>query len=173
MEDDPNWTQLPDQPHGTPAKRRTARSSIPGSALCYWVLGPVIPLLIGIIVAINLVPAVNTALGHGTRGSFTAVQYRSTRGSGAWTGTFKPADNGPAVTDVTFNGLSGVQPGSVVPALYDGGQAYTVNGSTQWLVDLVILLIMVGVLVAWSRRVPLRHWRQHGSVQPPPWARTT
>jgi hypothetical protein len=98
---------------------------------------------------------------------------RSGRGGGVWSGIFKPANNGPAIADVSFNGLSGVQQGSVVPALYDGGQAFTAHGSTEWLVESLILLFALGMLVAWVRRVPLRHVRQRGSVPPPPWARTT
>jgi hypothetical protein len=174
MEDDPDWGQVLDQPDDTASTHRTARSTRPWSGIGYWILGPLVPLFVIVVVAINLPPAISAALGHGTRGSFTAVQYtRSGRGSGVWSGTFTPANNGPAVTDVSFNGLSGVQPGSVVPALYDGGEAYTAHGSTEWLVDVVILLVCLGFLVSWCQRVLFKHVRQRGSVPPPPWARTT
>jgi hypothetical protein len=173
MEDDPDYAQLLDQPNPAPSTRRTAGSTRSWSGVGYWVIGPAIALFIVVITAINLPPAINAALGHGTRGSFTAEQYQtSAKGGGTWSGTFKPANNGPAVTDVTFNGLSGVQQGSVVPALYDGGQAFTAHGSTEWLVESLILLFALGMLVVWVRRVPLRHVRQRGSVPPPPWART-
>jgi hypothetical protein len=174
VEDDPDWAQLLDQPHDTPSTRRTVRLTGSWSGIGAWLVGPVVLLLIAALVAVNLPSAIGAALGHGTRGTFTAVQYNtSAKGGGVWTGTFKPANNGSAVTDVTFNGLSGVQPGSVVPALYNGGQAYTVHGSTYWLRDVLILLVIAGMFVAWCLRIPLRHVRQRGSVPPPPWARTT
>jgi hypothetical protein len=173
MEDDPDWAQLLDQPNAAQSTRRTGGSARSWSGVGYWVIGPIVLLFIIVAMAINLPPAISAALGHGTRGSFTAVQYqRSGRGGGVWSGTFKPANNGPEVTDVSFNGLSGVQPGSVVPALYDGGEAFTAHGSTEWLVESLVLLFALGFLVSWCVRVPLRHVRQRGSVPPPPWTRT-
>jgi hypothetical protein len=45
---------------------------------------------------ISLPSAISAALGHGTRGSFTVVQYiQNARRSGYWTGTFTPANHGP------------------------------------------------------------------------------
>lgn len=174
MDGDPDWAQLLGQPHDTPPARRTARAAWSRSGLGLWALGPLIPLVVVVLIAINLPPAISAALGHGTRGSFTAVQYDSSpRGSGSWTGTFTPANDGPAIQDVTYNGLSGVQPGGVVPALYVGGEAYAAHGSTEWVTEVLILLAALVVFVSWCRRVPLRHRRQRGSVPPPPWVRTT
>ena len=177
MEDDPDWAQLLDQPHDTPSTRRTAGSTRSWSGVGLWglwVVAPVVLVLIAALFASSLPSAISAALGHGTRGTFTAVQYNiSGKGGGVWTGTFKPANNGPAITDVTFNGLSGVRDGSVVPALYNGGYAYTVHGSTQWLINVLALLFVASMFAGWCRRVPLRYVRQRGSVPPPPWARTT
>lgn len=175
-EDDPDWAQVIDLPHGRPSKRRTARParSWSWSAVGAWVAVPAVLLLMAALIATSLPGAIGAALGHGTRGTFTAVQYNNPgKGGGEWTGTFKPANNGPVVTGVTFNGLSGVQAGDVVPALYSAGYAYTVHGSFQWLTEVLGLLVIAGFFVVWCRGVPVRHVRRRGSVPPPPWARTT
>jgi hypothetical protein len=162
MEDDPDWSRRFDQPYDTPSTRRTAGSAgLPRVFL--WALGPV-SLAIGILVAVNLPTAINAALGHGTQGSFTAVQYvRFNKGGGEWTGTFKPANNGPVVTDVTFNGSSALYQGSVVRALYDGAQAFDAHGSTVWVVYLVALLVCIGVFVSWCIWVLFQLTRQRGT----------
>jgi hypothetical protein len=44
---------------------------------------------------ISLPSAISAALGHGTHGSFTVVQYiQNARRSGYWTGTFTPQTTG-------------------------------------------------------------------------------
>jgi hypothetical protein len=171
MRDDPDWAQMLGLPHDAPPKRRTIKSAWSRSGIGLWLLSPLIPLVVVVLVAINLPPAISAALGHGTRGSFTAEQYNQVQGSGTWTGTFTPANQGPAIQGVIYNGLSGVHPGSVVSALYVGGAAYAAHGSTEWVTEMLILLAALFIFVAWCRRVPLRHRRQPGSVRPPPWAR--
>jgi hypothetical protein len=115
----------------------------------FWLIGPV-ALAIGILVAVNLPTAISAAEGHGTHGSFTAMQYvKFHKGGGEWKGTFKPATNGPAVTDVTFNGSAVLQQGTVVSALFDGGQAFNAHGSNVWVTYLIVLLVCLGIFVSW------------------------
>lgn len=135
-----------------------------------WVVFPAFSIIFILIAAISLPTTIGAAQGHGTRGSFTAVQHITSRSS-HWTGTFTPADHGPIIQDVTTDDISGLQPGSVVPALYNGGQVFSAHGSKAWLANLGIVIVGALVLVRWCWSVPFRYLRQRGSVAAPPWAR--
>ena len=46
----------------------------------------------------------------------------------------------PTIQDVTLDDdISGLQPGSVIPALYNGGDVFAAYGSTGWLYNLLVL----------------------------------
>jgi hypothetical protein len=120
--------------------------------------------------ATDLPHTIGAAHGHGTHGTFTTVQYIKSRSSGYWTGTFTPANHGPAIQDATTDDISGLQTGSVVPALYNGGNVYAAHASTEWVANLLVLIGAVIVLGGWCWWF-LRYLRQRGSVTPPPQAR--
>jgi hypothetical protein len=146
----------------------------------HWVLGPLVAIVLVVYAGSGLQPAISVALGHGTHGWFIAEQFTESRngpgshhGSGTWTGTFRPANNGRVIKDVSYDdSLPGAVPGTEVPALYVGGDAYAAHGSKQWLYDLLFLVLGVSILVGWCWQVPLKYRRRRGSVPPPPWART-
>lgn len=157
-----------------------SRSTISRRSVGHWVVSPLIAAVLVVYAGIGLPPAISVALGHGTHGSFTAEQFTasgrvsgSNRGSGSWTGTFTSADNARVIKDVPYDGsLPGAVPGTEVPALYLGGDAYAAHGSKEWLSDLLVLILGVAILIGWCWQVPFRYRRRRGSVPPPPWART-
>jgi hypothetical protein len=124
---------------------------------------PAASILVIIFTAVGLPQTIGAALGHGTRGTFTALQWIPSRYSGSWTGTFTPANGGPAIQNISTDDITGLRTGSTVPALDNGGEVYAAHGSKEWVFDLLLLIAGVVVLVGWCWRVPLWYLRQRGS----------
>ena len=101
----------------------------------------------------GLIPAIATASGHGTIGSFVLGHQRCSLATGrtsmcTWVGSFQ-GRNGVTIQDVTYAGNppAAVAPGQRIPARYFSGQAFPRSGSHGWPTG-ILLVIFVGAAVA-------------------------
>ena len=117
-----------------------------------------VPLLVS-----DLGPSWSARFGSGTPGTFTAV-YEECRRTGragqscAWRGDFSSEDGGAVRHGVVLAGADDAdRAGRSAPAL-DTGDPYYVfprNGGWNWLIDIVVLVLVLGVVALWGRGV----WR--------------
>src|ERR1700753_3794532 len=122
----------------------------------FWIVAPLAAAVLAIYAGSSLPASISIAEGHGTHGNFTSPQFTTAHhGQRSWTGTFTPADHGPVVKDVAYNGglPDSTVRGTKVSALYADGDAYS-PGSKQWVLDLVLFAAGLVVFAVWCLRVP-------------------
>jgi hypothetical protein len=111
---------------------------------------------------VELGPAIRAALGDGTRGWFVAQQVPGCQNPGChWGGLFESLDQHVILRNVSYADADhAMRLGSVVPALFTGGDmVYAPGGSTGWLEPAVFLLIGIAVIAALLWYGPIRYVR--------------
>jgi hypothetical protein len=120
--------------------------------------------------ALGFVPAIEAATGNGTVGTYVVGSPVCGRHGCVYTGTFEARD-GDVFSHVAYEGrqAAGAAPGTRIPARYTGyRQAYPLQGSLTWAVDLVLMLLSGSVvaLLVWLLPVGLRQRRAESSSDP-------
>jgi len=116
--------------------------------------------------ALGLVPAIEAADGNGTIGTFSVGSQLCIphRGGCAYTGTFRAPD-GTEVSHVAYEG-SLPAGASSFPARYTGyQQAYPLDGSRGWAVDLMFMILIGGVVSFLVWLLPVGLGQQRGGVE--------
>ena len=126
----------------------------------------VLPAFLVIVLAVSvwvMGPAWAAKLGHGTRGTFTAVLCVKQKGQCNWSGSFVSDTGTDQKNNVTLgDGAAITSTGQQIPAIDTGlpTEVFPADGGRDWLYSSIVALISALCLILWAVKVPIAEVRR-------------
>jgi hypothetical protein len=114
-----------------------------------------------------LIPAIRAGFGDGRLGTFTAGDCdRSPKGVWTCDGVFQSDDQTVNASVTMYTSPQQLPASRQTRALYSGnnGWVYAPSGSRDWILGLFFVLLLVGGLVLWIVKIPVRDWQSRRPV---------
>lgn len=130
----------------------------------------VVPVAILLALAFSLSvlgPAWAAKPGHGTRGTFTAVECVKQKGECSWSGSFISNTGTDQKADTSLaSGASIAYTGQQVPAIDTGSatEVFPVGGGRDWLYSSLATVFLVLCLIFWTMKVPVAAIRKRRRI---------